>query len=706
MSAPARCSPTRRSPAALPLAAAWLLLFTFAARAPGQPDDEVPPPEHFHRYGYLNEDSTISGLEFIAWKPRGGNQGGPDRVYLGVRNSITLTRPMKVRLLQIQGAIAGQRADVELPPMEIVLPQGSGGPRGKFHVVPLVFPGSVSSLSVNVSNRGRWGFAYFSWWSQHRTFLLRVTPDWQEIHKLRHRLGRADPIHPLLLPPRWPLLAGYSVVAIDLPVLQDLRQRRRRAMQALQNWVLCGGQLLVRAQVPDDPQATAELLQQLALQLSRQKPSAFRPGGPVTVTVVETASEGIPRLLAEDLKLVEASDLPPVSTEEAKKLRRRAARLAEAKLPAARLGAGLLVLVPQQLWEPQEMAIVVQSPEIFLAPGTSPQPGQRDSAGMFGQVDSQFRIPELGNPPVFVFLGLISAFVLVVGPLNYFWFRYRGALHRLFFTVPGTALLATATLLGYVFWSEGLDHKGRFISVTRLDLCPDKAISWAKGAYFSAIPPRQGLQFPWDTAVFLVPPSPSGLFQVPAVQYRQDSHRQVFGSGWLYPRQFSRVLLARVANTERHLQFSAVRADGETPRLTNRLDTRVLLLLAKDARGRLWWARDVERGRTVPLRVHGAQERVATQITSRLLASLSRGNFGDRSRDILTMDDPIARLFQRELPNALAWHLHQVFRWLDRGASRLPPGRWVAIVEHNPEISTGVPLHQRESFHLMIGRWP
>ncbi len=683
-------------------------LLATTEQAKGQTPASIPPQDHFDRYGQMEKMTSPLGLDLLVWKYRGNPQGGPDQVLLCVRSSTVLRRPLKLRITWIRWDLWNQATDGELPPLEITLPRGSGGPRGKYHVVPLMFPGPVSMVLMTVACGGRRDMVWFHGGNTSVSSLLRVTPDWEEMKRYDHHTEPADVVHPLALPQRWPLLACYSAVGIDLPVLEDLQRQRPRAFEALRNWVFGGGQLLVRTEIPHNSQLANKLLRRVALQLHRGAPPVFRPEGKASVQVKSVYLPGADHGLsatedadvARPLESVNAP-LPPRLLEELNVVRNRAQQLERTKLPAARVGAGLVVLIPRDLWHPWEVALAVRVPSSFSAPDSGGAPS--NALGMFGSSDKGLRIPGLGNPPVFVFLTLISIFVVAVGPLNYFWFRRRRSLHRLLVTVPGTAVLATAALLGYVFWNEGLDHKGRFLSFTYLDPVAGKAVTWAKGTYFTALPPRQGLRFPWDTAVFLIPPSErtGGFWGGPRVEYHWDAHRQIFFSGWLQPRQFTQGFLARVSNTGRKLLFT----DGDPPQVANRLGTAVRFLLAKDSQGRLWWTENLASGQVAALRSRPPAKRIKAELVSRIAPVLIPENSTIRPEDLLLLEEPV-EFMPQQYPNALLWQLNRVLGWLNRQALDMPSGQWVAVLEDNPELPTGMRLNQRESFHLIVGPWP
>ena len=58
-----------------------------------------------------------------------------------------------------------------------------------------------------------------------------------------------------------------------------------------------------------------------------------------------------------------------------------------------------------------------------------------------------FLIADVGLPPIQTYRVLISLFVIVIGPLNYWFLRRHGRLHLLLFTVPAAALLASGSLI-------------------------------------------------------------------------------------------------------------------------------------------------------------------------------------------------------------------------------------------------------------------
>ena len=77
-----------------------------------------------------------------------------------------------------------------------------------------------------------------------------------------------------------------------------------------------------------------------------------------------------------------------------------------------------------------------------------------------------FLIPGVGAAPVKAFLCIISAFVLAIGPLNYWLLRKWNRLYLLLITVPAGAAVVTGSLFLYAVLSDGFGTRVRLRSLT------------------------------------------------------------------------------------------------------------------------------------------------------------------------------------------------------------------------------------------------
>ena len=79
------------------------------------------------------------------------------------------------------------------------------------------------------------------------------------------------------------------------------------------------------------------------------------------------------------------------------------------------------------------------------------------------------QIPGLGEVPLKAFFLLILAFAIVVGPINYLYFRRQRKLPMLLLTIPAAGFLCTVVILLYGLFSEGFGVIGAARSFSVLD---------------------------------------------------------------------------------------------------------------------------------------------------------------------------------------------------------------------------------------------
>src|SRR5690606_327498 len=113
-----------------------------------------------------------------------------------------------------------------------------------------------------------------------------------------------------------------------------------------------------------------------------------------------------------------------------------------------------------------------------------------------------FMIPGIGLPPVRQFQAIITLFVIVIGPVAYYWFRRRGILNLLVVAVPTAALVVTLAMFAYAYLADGLGVRVRARSFTHIDQRRGQAACWARLAYYAGIAPGGGLTFTDDMIVW------------------------------------------------------------------------------------------------------------------------------------------------------------------------------------------------------------
>jgi len=206
-----------------------------------------------------------------------------------------------------------------------------------------------------------------------------------------------------------------------------------------------------------------------------------------------------------------------------------------------------------------------------------------------------FLIPGVGTAPVTSFQVLITLFVIIIGPVNYFLLRSIGRLNLLVVTVPFGAIFITSLLITYAMFSDGLSTRARIRSVTKLDQSTGKAATWSRQAYYSGLATSQGLQFPKDAAVY-------DIEQLPLVTNHGQRHlhwadKQIMTRGYFRSRVTHQFLVIQPFETERKLKIEMV--DGQL-RVTNQLGTNIKCLIVPHA-GQAWYGKDIQSGESTSL---------------------------------------------------------------------------------------------------------
>lgn len=114
-------------------------------------------------------------------------------------------------------------------------------------------------------------------------------------------------------------------------------------------------------------------------------------------------------------------------------------------------------------------------------------------------------IPGVSEPPVYTFIGILTVFVLLVGPLAYRWTTRGHRSHLMFLIAPLLALITTALMFTYSIVSDGFGTTVRVRQLTWIDGASGDAVERTRSTLFSGISPRDGLRFAADAEVMAYP---------------------------------------------------------------------------------------------------------------------------------------------------------------------------------------------------------
>lgn len=311
----------------------------------------------------------------------------------------------------------------------------------------------------------------------------------------------------------------------------------------------------------------------------------------------------------------------------------------------------------------------------------------------------------VGLPPVTLFLVLISAFVVLIGPVNYVVLRRFRRLYLLLVTVPGGAAVVTVSLLGYAIVSDGLGVQARVRSFTEIDQTTGTCVCWSRQSYYASIVPSSGLTFPTTALVFPTHPAPSAngsnRDRSKSIIWTAD---QVWSSSHLASRTIGQFLVINAKPTLAEIAIDEVGDDG-VPTIQNDLGTKIQTLFLRNAAGNFFVGESIDDKQNVQLQAISAADAYA-KLSQRLRENrleyepdFNPNDYGNIYWGSGTDNNEPPVLFTTSIMESELGKLN-----LNKpGISRRS---YLAVVDRGPEVALGInSLKERGSFHVIRGKW-
>jgi hypothetical protein len=192
-------------------------------------------------------------------------------------------------------------------------------------------------------------------------------------------------------------------------------------------------------------------------------------------------------------------------------------------------------------------------------------------------------VPGTESVPATGFMLLATLFAVVVGPLNLWWVRRRGAPALFLLTTPALSLITCVVLLGTNIIIEGLSLRRVASQLTVLDQSHARAIAWTRASYYGGFSVAR-FDVDSDAKVRRFEPESDHRY---SYRGRRDSESQAIDwrggqqlSGEWIPARRNRQLLYVTARTER-AQLQLTRK-GNQWQVTNGLGTAIRQLVWRD----------------------------------------------------------------------------------------------------------------------------
>lgn len=531
-----------------------------------------------------------------------------------------------------------------------------------------------------------------------------------DILRLLNDIPRMDILPPEDLPDRWIELTCIDIIVVSFAELERIVREMPSTWQAIRDWQACGNVLCVFGMGPEY-QHLADL--ERHLDAAPLRPDDRQPH-------LRGWAEPKGNRYAEDVPA-----LAPLGT------------YANSYSPAAVMSAQGTT-APRKNGNPPDPQLFVlrnvRQGEVVAMRVDDPFPGtpsdwawllnslapdgwmwyRRHGMSMHRENNDYWGllIPGVGEAPVNSFLVLITLFVVMIGPVNYFVLQRQRRLFLILVTVPLGAVVVTGCLLIYALLTDGLGVRMRTRSVTEIDQPSGQVVTWSRQSYYAGLAPSGGLLFPEDAAVYPVAHRPNGIGgRGDRNQHLIWDGQQRLASGFLTTRSTKQFLVVESRKTTAGL---TVEESAERPRVTNSLGSGIDELIVRTSTGELFAGRRIGSGETAVLSpVAGAD--ASEQWTTLLANNRPRypvgfdprqvenaadffGNYNYYSRNVNQgFPDPTFKtsIFERRLRDLISVRF-----------SGLSPRSYLAAVEGRVEVSVGLEDAREEAgFHLVMGRW-
>lgn len=329
---------------------------------------------------------------------------------------------------------------------------------------------------------------------------------------------------------------------------------------------------------------------------------------------------------------------------------------------------------------------------------------------------SQWMVPGVSQPPVYTFIGLLSAFVVLVGPIAYRKTTRNGRGYLMFAIAPLLAIITTLSMFAYGIIADGFGTIVRIRQLTFVDGASGDASERSRVTYFAGIRPGGGIDFGRDWKVYPYPDSDPRESWEAFVDDRPasagsitiDQTRQNFSSAFLPSRQQRQFVIESKRTSLGRLTFDAP-DPASPPQLSNEFPFEVRSVLVRDEQGVYWTLDQIGPGQSKPM------TNLPKQMPSILLGEMynaywpiaetgqTRSGFGDRgTRDLVAVVNGLTAS-----PNvSLTGNFETLLNDLFKNDASLPRKYFAALADPSPDMNGVKDAEVKESVRYLVGTMP
>ncbi|KAA1262036.1 hypothetical protein LF1_45970 [Rubripirellula obstinata] len=332
-------------------------------------------------------------------------------------------------------------------------------------------------------------------------------------------------LHPLAkMPTDWRAYQRFDVIILSPELITKL-VLQPDAFAAVRHWLMMGGTVLVTGGtetktilanlgISDVPEKTLqEQVTEIVADLSPFWSQSQANTKGVLASIKDELAD--PAMRGVEIGFQQTLGDPSISLEDSLvqyRMKLDSLRQAQARTPdewadriwTRSIAAGLVIGVPtEQSIEEPDLSVVAKLISFRRSPML-----RRGVDPMIG--DSRFRdwlIPGVAQPPVYTFIGLLTVFVILVGPIAYRQTARYQRSHLMFLIAPVLAIITTTMMFAYGIVSDGFGTAARIRQLTLVDGVSATGVERVRSTYFAGVRPADGLRFGGADEVMAYPES-------------------------------------------------------------------------------------------------------------------------------------------------------------------------------------------------------
>lgn len=326
-------------------------------------------------------------------------------------------------------------------------------------------------------------------------------------------------------------------------------------------------------------------------------------------------------------------------------------------------------------------------------------------------------IDGVAQPPVYAFLTLLTLFVLLVGPVSYYWTQRIGKSHLMFLLAPILASLTTIGLFAYGLIADGLGAQARVRQITWLDCNTGLGSRQSRSTFFTAFRKPDGLQFSQELAVY--PVYEPARVQEAGMESSGNRERriemepdlQILQGDFLPPRSQQQFLTYQPLTTSQQVRLKQL--DNQTLSLQIALDSPIDSIILCDQAGRYWQATGIASNAVTIDASPLAEDDVSKTLRDLYMSEQPETPLGytpsnsARRRNRFFAEQSLNAASSRSWshPNDELGIYEGTLRTMLLDAGALPPGWFVATAPINDSALVIDAELSARSVHYIMGTW-